>query len=248
MDVIGAAADGIGAWWAPALAFVAGVVSFASPCVLPLVPGYVSFVTGGVAASETVRARPLVPILLFVAGFTVVFTAIGALATRVRDLLLYLRGDVAQVVLGGFVIVMGVLMLGYACRVGPFALYDERRPLLERARIGSWGAFPLGLAFGAGWTPCIGPVLASIFAIAAADGASAWRGAALLICYSLGLGVPFVLIGLGVGRLGALEWVKRRYRWIAGVSGVLLVGVGILLATGRFTRITAELQRYLPAL
>lgn len=246
--MIAAAADGIGAWWAPGLAFVAGAISFASPCVLPLVPGYVSFVTGGVAASETVRERPIVPILLFVAGFTVVFTAIGALVTRVQDLLLYLRGDVAQVVFGGFVIVMGLLMLGYALGVGPFGLYAERRPLLDRARIGSWGAFPLGLAFGAGWTPCIGPVLGSIFAVAAADGASAWRGAFLLVCYSLGLGVPFVLVGLGVGRLGAFEWVKRRYRWIAGVSGVLLVGVGILLATGQFARITAPLSRYLPAL
>ena len=246
--MVGAAADGIGAWWAPGLAFVAGVVSFASPCVLPLVPGYVSFVTGGVAASERVRARPLVPILLFVAGFTVVFTAIGALVTRVGNLLGYLRGDVAQWIFGGFVIVMGLLMLGFSMRVGPFALYAERRPLLDRARIGSWGAFPLGLAFGAGWTPCIGPVLGSIFAVAAADGASAWRGAFLLICYSLGLGVPFVLVGLGLGRLGALDRVKRRYRWIAGVSGLLLVVVGVLLATGRFTRITAELQRYLPAL
>jgi cytochrome c-type biogenesis protein len=246
--VIAAAADNIGAWWAPGLAFVAGAVSFASPCVLPLVPGYVSFVTGGVAASATVRDRPIVPILLFVAGFTAVFTAIGALVTRVDDLLVYLRGDVAQLVFGGFVIVMGALMLGYAFGIGPFRLYAERRPFLERGRIGSWGAFPLGVAFGAGWTPCIGPVLGSIFAVAAGNGATAWRGAFLLICYSLGLGVPFVLVGLGVGRLGAFEWVKRHYRWFAGVSGALLLVAGFLLATGQFTRITAELQRYLPAL
>ncbi|HSL09838.1 MAG TPA: cytochrome c biogenesis protein CcdA [Actinomycetota bacterium] len=246
--MIAAAAENIGAWWAPALAFVAGAVSFASPCVLPLVPGYLSFVTGSVAASETVRRRPLVPILLFVAGFTVVFTAIGALVTRVDDLIVYLRGDVAQLVFGGFVGVIGLLMLGYAFSVGPFRLYEERRPFLERARIGSWGAFPLGIAFGAGWTPCIGPVLGAILAVAAGSGADAWRGAFLLVCYSLGLGVPFVLVGLGVGRLGALEWVKRNYRWLAGASGTLLVLAGVLIATGQFTRITTSLQRYLPAL
>ena len=246
--MIAAAADGVGAWWAPGLAFIAGAVSFASPCVLPLVPGYLSFITGGVAASESIRRRPLVPILLFVAGFTVVFTAIGALVTRVDDLLLYLRGDVAQLMFGGFVIVMGLLMLGYAFAAGPFRLYAERRPLLDRARIGAWGAFPLGVAFGAGWTPCIGPVLGAIFAVAAGTGADAWRGAFLLVCYSLGLGVPFVLVGLGVGRLGALAWVQRHYRWLAGVSGVLLFAAGVMIATGQFTRITAGLQKYLPAL
>ena len=246
--MIAAAAEDIATWWAPALAFVAGIVSFASPCVLPLVPGYVSFVTGGVASSEEVRQRPIVPILLFVAGFTAVFTAVGALVTEVDDLLLYLRGDVARWVLGGFVIAMGVLMLGYAFQVGPFKLYAERRPFLERARIGSWGAFPLGVAFGAGWTPCVGPVLGAILAVAAGDGASAWRGAYLLICYSLGLGVPFVLVGLGVWRLGAFDWVKRNYAWLAGISGALLVGIGILLATGQFARLVAPLARFAPAL
>ena len=244
--MIAAGAEGIGTWWAPGLAFVAGMVSFASPCVLPLVPGYVSFVTGGVAASETARRNPLVPILLFVAGFTAVFTAIGAFATRINVVALA-RGPVARWVLGGFVIALGLLMLGYAFRVGPFRLYAERRPLLERARLASWGAFPLGMAFAAGWTPCVGPVLGAILGVAAAEG-SAPRGAFLLVCYSLGLGVPFVLVGLGVGRLGAFEWVKRHYAWFAGVSGALLVAIGILLATGQFARIVAPLARFAPAL
>ena len=245
--MIADAADNIAAWWAPALAFAAGVVSFASPCVLPLVPGYVSFVTGGAAASEEVRRRPIVPMLLFVGGFTTVFTAIGALATRINVVELF-RGATARWVLGGFVIVMGLLMIAYALRVGPARLYAERRPFLERGRIGSWGAFPIGMAFAAGWTPCVGPVLGAILGVAA-TGSSAWRGAFLLVCYSLGLGVPFVLVGLGVDRLmGTFGWVQRHYAWIAGISGALLVAIGTLLATGQFTRLVAPLQRYLPAL
>jgi cytochrome c-type biogenesis protein len=246
MIVLAAAADAIAEWWAPAVAFVAGAVSFASPCVLPLVPGYVWFVTGGVASSDTVRRRPLFPILAFVAGFTVVFTAVGALSTRINVVSLA-RGPVARWVLGGFVIIAGLLLIGYAFRLGPFGLYSDRRPLLERARLGSWGAFPLGMAFAAGWTPCVGPVLAAILGVAAAE-ATAARGALLLVAYSLGLGVPFVLVGLGVGRLGAFEWVKRHYAWFAGVSGTLLVLVGALLATGQFTRLVAPLARYAPGL
>lgn len=244
--MLAAAADAIAEWWAPAVAFLAGAVSFASPCVLPLVPGYVSFVTGGVAASDEVRRRPLVPIAAFVAGFTVVFTAVGALATRLNVVALA-RGPVARWVLGGFVIVVGLLLIGYALRLGPFGLYADRRPLLERARIGQWGAFPLGMAFAAGWTPCVGPVLAAILGVASAE-ASAARGALLLVFYSLGLGVPFALVGLGVGRIGAFEWVKRHYPWIAGLSGALLVAIGVLLATGRFARMVAPLARYAPGL
>lgn len=244
--MIASAAENIAAWWAPGLAFLAGAISFASPCVLPLVPGYVSFVTGGVAASGAVRRRPLVPILAFVGGFTAVFTAIGALATRINVVELA-RGPVARWVLGGFVIALGLLMLGYALQVGPFKLYAERRPFLERARIGSWGAFPLGMAFAAGWTPCVGPVLGAILGVAA-TGESAIRGAFLLVCYSLGLGVPFVLVGLGVGRLSVFGWVQRNYAWIAGVSGALLVAIGVLLATGQFARLVAPLARFAPAL
>jgi cytochrome c-type biogenesis protein len=181
-----------------------------------------------------------------VAGFTAVFAAIGALATRINVVELA-RGPVARWVLGGFVIALGLLMLGYALQLGPFKLYAERRPFLERARIGSWGAFPLGMAFAAGWTPCVGPVLGAILAVAATEESSA-RGAFLLVCYSLGLGVPFVLVGLGAGRLAAFEWVKRHYAWIAGVSGALLVGIGVLLATGQFARLVAPLARFAPAL
>jgi cytochrome c-type biogenesis protein len=245
-------------WWAPGLAFVAGLVSFASPCVFPLVPGYLSFVAGGravgVAAADGSAAvlgvdQPdasggvaLAPILLFIAGFSVVFVLLGAFASTFAQIF---RGDVARWLGGGFVIAMGLLMLGYAWRRGPIGLYAERRPLLERARPGLWGAFPLGVAFGAGWTPCIGPVLAGILVIAA--GQSAARGVLLLAAYSAGLGVPFLLVGLGVQRLvSTLDWVKRNYRWFAGVSGALMVVLGWLIATGALTRLLAPLTRYAP--
>jgi cytochrome c-type biogenesis protein len=227
---------GLASWWAPVLAFAAGVVSFASPCVLPLVPGYLSFVTGGLATEGEGR-RPLVPILLFVLGFTVVFTLLGAFAGSFVG---FFRNPWFQRVAGGVVVVLGLLMLGYAFRRGTPAMYAERRPLLERVRPGTVGAFPLGIAFAAGWTPCIGPVLGGILAIASSGGTA--RGAGLLLAYSLGLGVPFLLIGLGADRLlRTLGWVRRRYRAIAGVSGVLLVVMGLLLVTGTFTRLFVQL-------
>jgi cytochrome c-type biogenesis protein len=234
---------GLSSWWAPALAFVAGVVSFASPCVLPLVPGYLSFVTGSRAAEGEGR-RALVPILLFVLGFTLVFTLLGAFAgTFVR----FFRDPWFQRAAGIVVVLLGLLLLAYGTRRGPPALFADRRPLLERARPGTLGAFPLGVAFAAGWTPCIGPVLAGIIGIAAAGGSA--RGAGLLAVYSLGLGLPFLLVGLGADRLmRTLGWVRRRYRAIAAVSGALLVFVGILLITGLFQRWIGQLARFAPGL
>jgi cytochrome c-type biogenesis protein len=223
---------GLSSWWAPALAFAAGVVSFASPCVLPLVPGYVSFVTGS-RATEGEGRRPLVPILLFILGFTIVFTLLGAFAGTFIPIF---RDPWFQRVAGLVVLALGLLMLGYAFRRGSPGLYTERRPLLERVRPGRAGAFPLGVAFAAGWTPCIGPVLSGILVIAGGGGTV--RGAALLIAYSLGLGLPFLLVGLGADRLvGRLGWVRRHYRAMAGISGLILVVAGVLLVTGTFMRI-----------
>ncbi len=234
---------GLSSWWAPALAFVAGVVSFASPCVLPLVPGYVSFVTGS-RATEGEGRRPLMPILLFILGFTIVFTLLGAFAGTFVG---FFRDPWFQRVAGLVVLALGLLMLGYAFGRGSPGLYTERRPLLERVRPGRAGAFPLGVAFAAGWTPCIGPVLAGILAIAASGGTV--KGAALLVVYSLGLGLPFLLVGIGADRLvRSLGWVKRRYRVIAGVSGALLVVVGVLLMTGLFRQVFGPLARFAPGL
>ena len=235
---------GLSSWWAPALAFAAGVVSFASPCVLPLVPGYVSFVTGS-RATEGEGRRPLVPILLFILGFTIVFTLLGAFA---GSFVRFFRDPWFQRAAGVVVILLGLMMVAYAIGRGPTALFAERRPLLSRVRPGSLGAFPLGVAFAAGWTPCIGPVLAGIFGIAAAAG-GAVKGAALLALYSLGLGLPFLLVGMGADRLvRSLGWVKRQYRVIAGVSGALLVAVGVLVMTGLFQRVIAPLARFAPGL
>jgi cytochrome c-type biogenesis protein len=230
---------GLASWWAPALAFAAGLVSCLSPCVWPLLPGYISFITGEQIVGEQAAAdrKPLAPMLLFVLGFTIVFVLLGAFASTFVQVF---KGTTGQRVGGAVVIAFGVLMIGYALRRGSLALYADRRPLLARVRPGSVGAVPLGMAFAAGWTPCIGPVLGSILAIAASG--STPRAVLLLVSYSAGLGVPFLLVGLGVTRfMGAFDWVKRRYTAIAIVSGTLMIGVGVLLFTGEFTRIVAPL-------
>jgi len=232
-------------WWAPALAFLAGAVSFASPCVFPLVPGYVSFVSGGRATEGSdAPSGALAPILLFIGGFTVVFTALGAFGPAlVRQVHSTLGRDVA----GAIVIIVGLVLIASAFEIGPSAIYRERRPFLARAKPGVWGAAPLGMAFAAGWAPCIGPVLTAILGIASQG--SVARGMLLLASYSLGLGLPFLLVGLGVQRfMGAFGWVKRNYAWISGVSGALLVVVGVLTINGALTRIFTRLSRFAPGL
>jgi cytochrome c-type biogenesis protein len=230
-------------WWAPALAFVAGVVSFASPCVFPLVPGYVSFVTGERSAED--RDRPLVPILLFVAGFGLVFTLLGAFSSL---LVPKIGGVTGERIAGAVVLLVGVLMITYALGRGSVRMYAERRPFLQKVRPGPVWAAPLGMAFALGWTPCIGPVLAGILGLASQGGTA--RGTLLLLCYSAGLGLPFVLVGLGVRRfMGAAGWVRRHYEPITAVSGALLVALGVLLVTGQFTRLFAPLAgRFTPGL
>lgn len=217
-------------WWAPLLAFLAGIVSFASPCVFPLVPGYLSFIAGGEAKDE---AKPIVPMALFVAGFATVFVAAGAFASVLRRPL----GSAIGIQIAGLVIlIFGLIMLLYAFRLGMPALYAEKRPFLERVRPGKTGAYPLGMAFAVGWTPCIGPVLGAILTLAANQG-GALQGALLLACYSAGLGVPFILIGLGVRKLmTSLSWVQRNYHWITGVSGAIMVFIGLLMVTGLWYR------------
>jgi cytochrome c-type biogenesis protein len=229
---------GLASWWAPVLAFAAGLVSCLSPCVWPLLPGYVSFITGDrIASGDDGGARPLAPMLLFIAGFTIVFVLLGAFASTFVQVF---RGSTGQRVGGAIVIAFGVLMIGYALGRGSLSLYAERRPFLTRVRPGTVGAVPLGMAFAAGWTPCIGPVLGSILVIAASG--STARAVLLLVSYSAGLGVPFLLVGLGITRfMGAFDWVKRRYTAIAFVSGSLMIAVGVLLFTGEFTRLVAPL-------
>ena len=250
--MIGDAAGGVQQWWAPLLAFAAGIVSFASPCVLPLVPGYLSFVSGGqeAAAGEGKNHSPILPIVLFILGFSVVFTFLfGFTASALAR---WIRSGTGQRVAGAVVLGFGVFMLLYALRLGMPWLYREERPLLSRIRPGPAGAFPLGMAFAVGWTPCIGPVLGAIATLAAGQG-STLRAVALLFVYSMGLGIPFLLVGLGIRRMmGAFRFFSRNYHWVAGVSGVALVAIGILLISGEWTRLVAPLfrviNRFTPAI
>jgi cytochrome c-type biogenesis protein len=238
--VIAVTQEQLTSWWAPALAFAAGVVSFASPCVFPLVPGYLSFITAGrvIESPDGEESRsPLLPIFLLILGFAIMFSLLGAASATFVPAL---RGQLGQRIAGAFVIAMGALMLAYAFQRGGLAVFAERRPFLSKVRPGTYGALPLGMAFAVGWTPCIGPVLGAILALAATGGAG--RGAFLLFVYSLGLGLPFLVIGLGLRRfLGAFGWVRRHYRWITGVSGAVLIAVGVLMATGLLTRWLAPL-------
>jgi cytochrome c-type biogenesis protein len=237
--VIADVARGVTSWWGPALAFAAGVVSFASPCVLPLVPGYLSFVTGERAAEES---RPqLFPVVLFILGFSAVFTVIGGFTASAVTR--FLRSPSGQRTAGVVVVAFGLFMLLYAVRARLPWLYREERPLLSRVKPGPAWAFPLGMAFAVGWTPCIGPVLGAILTLAAGQGSTA-RAVLLLLFYSLGLGLPFLLVGLGLRRLmGAFRFFSRNYHWFAGVSGAAMVTIGVLLVTGEWTRLVAPLFR-----
>jgi cytochrome c-type biogenesis protein len=221
------------------LAFGAGVLSFTSPCVLPLLPGYLSYMSG-VSPDELSerRVRLLTASLLFVGGFALVFTAVGASASLLGSLvaenrLLLLR------VSGAFIIFMGLVTLG-VFKVP--ALYVERRFHVHPA-IGLAGALPLGMAFGFGWTPCIGPVLASIYAVAGASG-SVRTGAALLFIYALGLGLPFVAAALFFGQgVVAVRWLQRHHQALSVAGGSILLVMGALLLTGQWLELVSPVLR-----
>lgn len=224
------------------LAVAAGVISFTSPCCLPLIPSYLSYVTAlpvSELGTREARAVTLRSSLLFVAGFTVVFTALGASFAYVGSLLLANVPLIVRVA-GVGIILMGLGMIG-VLRM-PW-LYREWRPgSLNRAR-GPGGAFPLGMAFAFGWVPCIGPVLAAILTTAASSQTALW-GAVLLALYSLGLGIPFVALGLGFQRLrGSVEWLRRYARRLEQIGGALLVGIGVLFVTGAWRTFFIPLQR-----
>jgi cytochrome c-type biogenesis protein len=229
-----------------ALAFAAGVVSFLSPCVLPLIPGYLSFMTG-IAVGDLGSGRSarvvIGPALLFVAGFSVVFTALGASASVLGSLLVEYR-VVLERVAGLLVIAFGIVMLG-VIKV-PW-LYGEARVDMGKARtFGRGAAFVMGAAFAFGWTPCVGPVLGSILALAGTT-ASVAEGAALLLVYSLGLGVPFIATALLFGTAGPLLARMNRHALVINrVAGGLLIAVGVLILTGRFSALVGALSTVLP--
>jgi cytochrome c-type biogenesis protein len=219
-------------------AFLAGLASFLSPCVLPLVPGYISFMSGlsleelssGQAAPGATR-RTALAALFFVLGFSAVFTALGASASFAgRFLAAHL--PLLSKAAGVLVIVFGLHITGLA----PIKwLYYTKRADTSKVAPGLAGSFVMGLAFAFGWTPCIGPILAGILALAAAQETVA-QGVGLLFVYSMGLGVPFILTGLGLNAfLRFFARYKRFIRWGEIAAGVLLIGIGLLLVSNRLS-------------
>jgi cytochrome c-type biogenesis protein len=220
------------------IAVLGGLVSFFSPCVLPLVPGYLSYVTGvtGTDLAEAKRGRMVAGASLFVLGFTAVFVSGGALFGNF-GWTLQEHKDVITKVLGALTIVMGLAFMGL---VGGFTQREFR--FHRRPAMGLAGAPLLGVLFGIGWTPCIGPTLGAVQTLAFNE-ASAARGALLTVFYCLGLGLPFIIAAVAFRRaLGAFGWVKRHYVWVMRIGGGMLVAVGVLLVTGVWDHIVYQMQ------
>lgn len=220
-------------------AFAAGALSFLSPCVLPLVPGYLSMASGvsthnldSPGAAD--RARLLTNSLLFVIGFTMVFIVYGAVASAIGSLVYDYRLVLTRIS-GVVIVLMGLVVAGV---FRPVALMGERRLHLSPNRLGPYAAPVMGMAFAFGWTPCVGPVLAAVLTLAAGR-ETLTEGVTLLAAYSLGLGVPFVLAGVAFGRFRSTwQWLKRRGRLVDLVSGAVLVGFGLLLLSGQIGRLS----------
>ncbi|MFS8204813.1 cytochrome c biogenesis CcdA family protein [Streptomyces sp. CWNU-52B] len=220
------------------IAVLGGLVSFFSPCVLPLVPGYLSYVTGvsGTDLAEARRGRMVTGASLFVLGFTAVFVSGGALFGYFGSTLQEHK-DTMSKVLGVLMVLMGVFFMGMM----PWLTQREFR-FHKRPVAGLVGAPVLGALFGIGWTPCIGPTLASVLALSS-DQASAGRGAILTIAYCVGLGVPFVVAAIAFRKaLGAFGWVKRHYVWVMRIGGGMMIVTGLLLLTGAWDGIVQEMQ------
>lgn len=232
-------------------AFAGGVVSFASPCVLPLVPAYLSIVTGLETAelkdnSRRHALRVTRDTGVFVAGFSAVFIALGLTATTVGRALARHQAALTRVS-GLIVLAMALFLAGSLVLRLPW-LYQDLRFQPRLSRFGSFAALVAGAAFGFGWTPCIGPVLGSVLAVAATRGRAA-DGAGLLAAYSLGLGVPFLITGLAFGRLiGVFGWIKWHSAGITLAAALVLAVFGVLLTLDRLTLVTSELQNVLRAL
>jgi cytochrome c-type biogenesis protein len=225
------------------VAFAAGLLSFLSPCVLPLVPSYIGFLTGMTLPEVGERRRiALLHALMFVGGFSLVFVLLGASATALGRALNYYQVWIQRV--GGLlIIVFGLYCLG-VFRLG--MLQIERRVHLQDKPVGFLGSALVGMAFAAGWTPCIGPILGGILGLAATEG-DVGRGMWLLAAYSAGLAVPFLIAAVAVESfLGWFQRFRRYLPWVMRVSGVLLVFVGVLMVSGEFTRLAGWLQGFTP--
>lgn len=251
---------------AVAVAALVGLISFASPCVLPLVPGYLAYVSGLVGAPVTApvtapatapgapgavatavrgderspRARMVLGAVLFVLGFTVVFVAVGTAFGGLGRLLLQ-HADVLNRVFGVVTVLVGLGFLGW------LPLLQRTQRLSVRPAAGLAGAPLLGMVFGLGWTPCLGPTLSAVYSLAFTE-ATATRGALLGLAYCVGLGVPFVLVALGARwAVGATSFLRRHARTVTRVGGVVLVLVGLMLLTGAWTELMGWLRSWLAA-
>lgn len=223
------------------LAILAGLISFASPCVLPLVPGYLAYVSGVSAPAtdaKTRRAnmwRMVAGVSLFIAGFSAVFIAYGAAFGAVGVWLLQWQ-ELITVILGFVVIAMGLIF------IGQFGFFQRTAKLNISPATGLAGAPLLGVVFGLGWTPCIGPTLTAILSLSI-DTASPWRGALLGFAYCVGLGIPFILLAFGLSwATGSVAFLKRHIRAINIFGGILLIVLGVLMVTGLWTQWIYQLQ------
>jgi cytochrome c-type biogenesis protein len=226
------------------ISFTAGLLSFLSPCVLPLIPSYLTFVTG-LSLEDVQRSRKtaLVHAILFVIGFTLIFLALGATATAIGRLLLVNRRWISRV--GGvLVVLLGLYLLGaFNMRV----LDRERRIQITDKPLGYLGSVLVGIAFGAGWSPCIGPILGGILTYTASQ-AELRRGLVLLGSYSLGLALPFLLAAVAVERfISVFQRFRSKLIWVDRFAGALLVIVGVLMLTNYMTVLTGYLQALTPA-
>ena len=244
---------------AAAVAALVGLISFASPCVLPLVPGYLSYVAGlvgtGAPASEEAggggtvtavrtsvspRTRMVLGAVLFVLGFTAVFVAFGTAFGGLGRLLLQ-HADVLNRIFGVVTILVGLAFLGW------LPLLQRTARIKARPAAGLAGAPLLGVVFGLGWTPCLGPTLSAVYSLAFSE-ATATRGAVLGLAYCLGLGIPFVLVALGARwAMGATAFLRRHARTVTRVGGAVLVLVGLMLVTGAWTEVMGWLRSWLAA-
>ncbi len=222
------------------VAAVAGLVSFFSPCVVPLLPGYLSYATGlsGADLEDARRGRMVLGSFLFVLGFSFVFVALGTLSGALGDWLFAYTRQIS-IALGVVTILVGIAFLGLV----PWLQRDVR---VHRVPAVGLAAAPLlGVLFGLGWTPCIGPTLSAVQTLAFHEGTAA-RGALLSVAYSLGLGIPFILAGLAFRRmLGAVRWVRRHQAWVTRAGGVMLIVVGVLLVTGVWDVWVADLRSWI---